>query len=43
MDFRNQTFLGSDRHTKLAHSLDELKTVCRCGCKVVFNTRKDGE
>lgn len=42
-DFRTQAFPGSARLMELAHSLEELKTICRCGRKAVFNTRKVGE
>lgn len=39
-DFRTRSFPGSARLLELAHSLEELKTICRCGRKAVFNTRK---
>jgi len=39
-DFRTHAFPGSARLLELAHSLEELKTICRCGRKAVFNTRK---
>ncbi|HEY4616509.1 MAG TPA: thymidine kinase [Citricoccus sp.] len=39
-DFRTASFPGSGRLMELAHSLEELKTICRCGRKAVFNTRK---
>ena len=42
-DFRTRSFPGSERLMELAHSLEELKTSCRCGRKAVFNTRKVGE
>ena len=42
-DFRTRSFPGSARLMELAHSLEELKTICRCGRKAVFNTRKVGE
>ena len=38
-DFRTQAFPGSRRLLELAHSLEELKTICRCGRKAVFNAR----
>lgn len=28
---------------ELAHSLEELKTICRCGRKAMFNTRRVGQ
>ncbi|ROP60301.1 thymidine kinase [Curtobacterium sp. PhB130] len=39
-DFRTEAFPGSRRLLELAHSLEELKTICRCGRKAVFNARK---
>lgn len=41
-DFRTHAFPGAQRLLELAHSLEELKTICRCGRKAVFNTRKVG-
>lgn len=43
-DFQTIAFPGSRRLLEVAHSLEELKTICRCGRKAVFNTRKiDGQ
>lgn len=43
-DFLMQGFEGSERLLLLAHSLEELKTICRCGRKAILNARKiDGE
>ena len=42
-DFRTRSFTGSARLMDIAHSLEELKTVCRCGRKAVFNTRRIGD
>ncbi len=39
-DFKVNGFEGSQRLLLLAHSLEELKTVCRCGRKAVLNGRK---
>ena len=39
-DFKLQGFEGSERLLLLAHSLEELKTICKCGRKAVFNGRK---
>ncbi|KAA9394716.1 thymidine kinase [Kocuria coralli] len=39
-DFRTRSFPGSARLLELAHSLEELKTICRCGRKAMFNARK---
>ena len=41
-DFRTHAFPGSRRLLEIAHSLEELKTICRCGKKAVFNTRRIG-
>jgi thymidine kinase len=35
-----QGFEGSERLLLLAHSLEELKTICRCGRKAILNGRK---
>ncbi|WP_423918633.1 thymidine kinase [Frigoribacterium sp. 2-23] len=42
-DFRTMAFPGSRRLLEIAHSLEELKTICRCGRKAVFNPRKIGD
>jgi len=43
-DFQTVAFPGSRRLLEIAHSLEELKTICRCGRKAVFNARTiDGE
>ncbi|KAB1656757.1 thymidine kinase [Pseudoclavibacter chungangensis] len=43
-DFRTVAFPGSARLLQIAHSLEELKTICRCGRKAIFNARLvDGE
>ena len=42
-DFRTVSFPGSRRLLEIAHSLEELKTICRCGRKAVFNARRIGE
>lgn len=39
-DFRLNGFTGSERLLLLAHSLEELKTICTCGRKAVANARK---
>ncbi|WP_417561837.1 thymidine kinase [Microbacterium sp.] len=41
-DFQTQAFPGSRRLMELAHSLEELKTICRCGRKALFNARLVG-
>ena len=42
-DFQTVAFPGSRRLLEIAHSLEELKTICRCGRKAVFNARKVGD
>nr|WP_279589049.1 thymidine kinase [Frigoribacterium endophyticum] len=42
-DFRTLAFPGSRRLMEVSHSLEELKTICRCGRKAVFNARKVGD
>ena len=38
-DFQTVAFPGSRRLLEIAHSLEELKTICRCGRKALFNAR----
>ncbi|MCB5281166.1 MULTISPECIES: thymidine kinase [unclassified Arthrobacter] len=42
-DFRTRAFPGSLRLLEIAHTLEELKTICRCGRKAIFNTRRVGD
>jgi thymidine kinase len=42
-DFQTVAFPGSRRLLEISHSLEELKTICRCGRKAVFNARKIGD
>ena len=43
-DFQTVAFPGSRRLLEIAHSLEELKTICRCGRKAIFNARTvDGQ
>jgi thymidine kinase len=39
-DFQTVAFPGSARLMEISHSLEELKTICRCGRKAIFNSRK---
>lgn len=41
-DFRTRAFPGAARLLEIAHALEELKTICRCGRKAIFNTRMVG-
>ncbi len=41
-DFQTKAFPGSRRLLELSHSLEELKTICRCGRKALFNARLVG-
>ncbi len=38
-DFQTQAFPGAQRLLALAHTLEELKTICRCGRKAILNGR----
>lgn len=42
-DFQTAGFPGSIRLLEIAHSLEELKTICRCGRKAIFNARRIGD
>lgn len=39
-DFLMNGFEGSERLLLIAHSIEEMKTICKCGRKAVFNARK---
>lgn len=39
-DFLTNMFPGSKRLFELSHSIEELKTVCECERKAIFNARK---
>lgn len=39
-DFLMNGFEGSTRLLEIAHSIEELKTICRCGRKATINGRK---
>jgi thymidine kinase len=39
-DFQGNAFPGSMRLLEIAHALEEMKTICRCGQKALFNGRK---
>ena len=41
-DFMTHSFPGSLRLLEIAHSIEELKTICRCGSKAIFNGRVIG-
>lgn len=38
-DFQTVAFPGSRRLLEIAHAVEELKTICRCGRKAIFNGR----
>ena len=38
-DFQMKGFEGSERLLAIAHSLEELKTICGCGKKAIYNVR----
>ena len=39
-DFQTEPFPGAQRLLEIAHSIEELKTICRCGKKAIMNSRK---
>ena len=39
-DFKMNGFEGSSRLLLLAHSIEEMKTICKCGNKAILNGRK---
>lgn len=39
-DFMMEGFEGSTRLLLLAHSIEEMKTICKCGRKAILNARK---
>lgn len=39
-DFKTNGFPGSTRLLELAHTIEEMKTICACGRKAMFNGRK---
>jgi len=41
-DFMTHSFPGSLRLLEISHSIEELKTICRCGSKAIFNGRVIG-
>ncbi len=41
-DFLNRGFPGSTRLMELAHTIEELKTICTCGKKAMVNARLVG-
>lgn len=38
-DFQTKGFPGSTRLLEVAHSIEEMKTICSCGAKATFNAR----
>lgn len=42
-DFKTNGFPGSSRLLELAHTIEEMKTICSCGRKAMFNARKVNE
>ena len=38
-DFKGNGFPGSTRLLEIAHELTEIKTICKCGKKAMFNVR----
>jgi len=38
-DFLTNGFPGSSRLLELAHTIEEMKTICKCGTKAIYNAR----
>ncbi len=38
-DFLTNGFEGSTRLLEIAHTIEEMKTICKCGRKAIFNAR----
>lgn len=38
-DFQTNGFTGSTRLLEIAHSIEEMKTICKCGKKAMYNGR----
>lgn len=38
-NFLTDGFEGSTRLLEIAHTIEELKTICKCGRKAIFNAR----
>ena len=38
-DFLTNGFPGSTRLLEIAHTIEEMKTICRCGRKAIYNAR----
>lgn len=39
-DFQANGFTGSTRLLEIAHTIEEMKTICKCGKKAMYNARK---
>ncbi len=39
-DFQTNGFVGSKRLLEIAHTIEELKTICSCGNKATYNVRR---
>ena len=39
LDFQGNGFEGSTRLLEIAHTIEELKTICKCGNKAMYNAR----
>ena len=38
-DFLTNGFPGSTRLLEIAHTIEEMKTICKCGRKAIYNAR----
>lgn len=39
LDFQANGFVGSTRLLEIAHTIEEMKTICKCGKKATYNAR----
>ena len=42
-DFQTRGFPGASRLLEISHTIEEMKTICSCGKKAIFNGRKVGD
>lgn len=42
-DYKTRSFEGSRRLLEIAHSIEEIKTICSCGQKAIFSAKINGD
>lgn len=42
-DFQTKLFTGSKRLLEIADTIEEIKTICQCGSKAIYNVRFDND